>query len=236
MKKFIIILPMFFISCFQVWSQGTAPQLGDVAPSFTAETTNGKLHFPGDYSGSWKILFSHPADFTPVCSSEILELGVLQDDFNKLGTKLVVLSTDALDKHNQWIASMETIRYKDREPVKLKFPLVADEDHLISKKYGMIHTNTNTTRDVRGVFIIDPSNKVRALFYYPMEVGRNMDEIKRTLVALQTADQAHVLTPANWRPGDDVLVNATKTEATTSKPTDPNVYQIVWYMTFKKMN
>jgi len=235
MKKFNIILALLLFSCFQAWSQGNIPLIGDVAPSFTAESTTGKINFPADYSGKWKILFSHPADFTPVCSSELLELGALQGDFDQLGVKLVVLSTDALDKHTQWVKSIETLKYKDREPVTIKFPLVTDQNHEISKKYGMLHPSTNSTKDVRGVFIIDPSNKIRAFFFYPMEVGRNLDEIKRTLVALQTADSKNILTPADWQPGNDVLLKATNNDPNTGKPTDPGVYQLVWYMNFKKL-
>ena len=205
----------------------------------TGESTTGTINIPSDFSGKWTIQFSHPADFTPVCSSELLELGNMQGDFDKLGVKLVVLSTDALDNHNQWVKSIETIKYKNREPVKIKFPLIADQNLEISRKYGMIHPTTSSTKDVRGVFIIDPSNKIRAIFYYPMAVGRNMDEIKRTVIALQMVDSKDVLTPADWQPGGDVLVKAPSsyntTEQHTAAPVDPSLYQVIWYMTFKKM-
>jgi peroxiredoxin 2/4 len=158
----------------------------------------------------------------------------MQDDFDKLGVKLMVLSTDALSSHYQWIQSIETIKYKNREPVKIKFPLIADENHDISKKYGMIQPNTSSTKDVRGVFLIDPSGKIRAIFYYPMAVGRNMDEIKRTVIALQTVDSQNILTPVNWKPGDDVLIKG-YTDI-TAKPADKDVYQLIWYMTFKKLH
>ena len=209
------------------------PLLGEKAPQFTVESTKGVINFPEDYAGNWTILFSHPADFTPVCSSEILELGSMQDDFDKLGIKLMVLSTDALSSHYQWIQSLETIEYKNNEPVKIRFPLIPDENHEISGKYGMIHPNTSSTRSVRGVFLIDPSSRIRAIFYYPMEVGRNMDEIKRTAIALQTVDRQGVLTPANWMPGDDLLIKG-YTDI-TAKPSEKDVYQVIWYMTFKRM-
>jgi len=209
------------------------PLLGEKAPQFTVQSTKGVINFPEDYAGNWTILFSHPADFTPVCSSEILELGSMQDDFDKLGIKLIVLSTDALSSHYQWIQSLETIEYKDREPVKIGFPLLPDENHEISAKYGMIHPNTSSTRAVRGVFLVDPSSRIRAIFYYPMEVGRNMDEIKRTAIALQTVDRQGVLTPANWMPGDDLLLKGYTDIA--AKPSDKDVYQVIWYMTFKKL-
>ena len=240
MKNVAILIAILFFSASHAWSQGTnnIPLLGDNAHSFTAESTTGKISFPKDYAGSWKILFSHPADFTPVCSSELLELGAMQNDFNKLGVKLVVLSTDPLESHQNWVKSMETLNYNDKGPVKFNFPLVADPDRSVSKKYGMMHPSTNSTKDVRGVFIIDPQNIVRAIFFYPMSVGRNMDEIKRTLVALQTTDKLGVYTPANWVPGGDVMLPSTKytsDQTDLAKVNDPDMYQLIWYMTFKKM-
>jgi peroxiredoxin 2/4 len=236
MKKYMFLFTVFLSSGFLVMSQESdktyLPLLGENAPAFTGESTNGVIHFPEDYAGSWTIFLSHPGDFTPVCSSELLELGSMQDDFDKLGVKLMVLSTDALSSHYQWIQSIETIKFKNREPVKIKFPLIADENHDISKKYGMIQPNTSSTKDVRGVFLIDPSGKIRAIFYYPMAVGRNMEEIKRTVIALQTVDSQGILTPVNWKPGDDVLIKG-YTDI-TAQPADKDIYQLIWYMTFKK--
>lgn len=238
MKKHIVLFTALLFSCFFAISQENnriyLPLLGENAPAFTGESTTGVINFPEDYAGTWTILFSHPADFTPVCSSELLELGAMQDDFDKLGVKLIVISTDALSSHYQWVKSLETIKFKNREPVKIKFPLLADEAHDISKKYGMIHPNTSSTKDVRGVFLIDPSGIIRAIFFYPMAVGRNMDEIKRTVIALQTVDSKSVLTPVNWKPGDDVLVK--EYADTTAKPVDKNIYQLIWYMTFKRLD
>jgi peroxiredoxin 2/4 len=221
-------------------NESKIPLLGDDAPSFTAETTNGTLQFPNDYGKSWKILFSHPLDYTPVCSSELLELAYMQDEFDKLGVKLVVVSTDDLKRHKEWKKSMESFSYKNRQPVTIKFPLVDDQSKVVAREYGMIHPSTNNTTDVRGVFIIDPSNKVRYVSFNPMQVGRNIDEIKRMVIALQTTDKEVVLTPANWNPGDDVLVPYVKAgDEGSSKVVsdkDPNLYQVAWYMTFKKMN
>lgn len=237
----MIIATMLFFSLTQIWAQEknhqNYPMLGEDAPSFIAESTLGTLDFPADYSFKWKILFSHPADFTPVCTSEILELAASQDDFEKLGTKLIVVSVDQVDNHLEWKKNMETIKYKDREPVKIEFPLVSDPNLVIAKAYGMIHSATSSTKDVRGVFIVDPKNKIRAIFFYPMEVGRNLGEIERTLVALQTADKQHVLTPANWQPGGDVLIPYVKSTAEAEKlaaKDDPDYYQLTWYMLFKK--
>jgi peroxiredoxin (alkyl hydroperoxide reductase subunit C) len=241
MKKIILIIGILFVSVAQLIAQekktSAFPMIGETAPSFTAESTTGTLNFPDDYNFQWKILFSHPADFTPVCTSEILELAASQKQFDNLGAKLVVVSVDNLDNHIQWEKNIETIRYKDREPVKIDFPLVSDVNLTISKEYGMIHPNSSTTKDVRGVFIVDPKNKIRAIFFYPMNIGRNLGEIERTLVALQTADKQQVLIPANWQPGDDVLIPYTKSSAENDKGTlknDPDYYQVTWYMNFKK--
>ncbi len=241
MKKIIVITGLLLFSISQLWAQNNSrvsiPMIGEEAPSFTAEATTGTVNFPADYPLQWKILFSHPADFTPVCTSEILELAASQAEFNKLRTKIVVISVDSLDTHFQWEKDMETIKYKNREPAKINFPLVADVNLGISKMYGMIHPNSNSTRDVRGVFIVDPKDKIRAIFFYPMNIGRNLGEIERTLIALQTADKNQVLTPANWQPGGDVLVPYIKTKSQSEKMTaenDPDYYQVTWYMRFKK--
>jgi len=243
MKKIMILACILVFSLTQLWAQEknhkNNPMLGDDAPSFTAESTTGILEFPADYNSKWKILFSHPADFTPVCTSEILELAASQNDFEKLGAKIIVISVDQLDNHRAWEKNMETIKYKDREPVKIDFPLVSDANQVISKAYGMIQPGTGSTKDVRGVFIIDPKNKIRAIFFYPMEVGRNLEEIERTLAALQTADKKHVLTPANWQQGGDVLIPYIKSTAENEKllsKDDPDYYQLTWYMRFKREN
>ena len=213
------------------------PLIGESAPTFTGQSTEGAIHFPDDYYGHWKILFSHPADFTPVCNTEILELAGLQDDFDKLDTKLVVMSTDRLSSHIQWVRSLQNIKLYDRESVTIEFPLVSDPDLEISKKYGMLHPTYSTTRDVRGVFIIDPEDKIGAIFFYPASIGRNMDEIKRVLVALQTTAKRNVFTPANWQPGGDVLIpspaSVEEAEKLASKE-DPDIYSLEWYLWFKK--
>lgn len=188
--KYMMILWLFLYSS-NIWSQnepGTQiPMVGDDAPGFIAESTSGVLNFPADYGSKWKIIFSHPRDFTPVCSSEILELAHMQKDFDKLNVKLVILSTDTLYAHVIWERALEKVSYKDRNPVKIKFPMIDDNRLTVSKKYGMIHPNISTTKGVRGVFIIGPKNKIEAIFYYPMNIGRNMEEIKRIVVALQAA-------------------------------------------------
>ncbi len=212
MKNGLMLLLLLFLSSMNLWSQKTnnrsIPLIGDDAPSFTAETTEGTLNFPQDFGSNWKIIFSHPRDFTPVCSSEILELAQLQSDFDKLGVKLLVVSTDELQRHRLWKSALEDLTYKDKVSTKIKFPLVDDSSLAISKQYGMLHIPVSTTKDVRGVFIINPKDKIEAIFFYPMNIGRNMEEIKRTVVALQASGKGkdHLLTPANWQAGDDMLV------------------------------
>lgn len=210
MKKFFSTLACVVLFLSLAFSQNSnnnnIPLIGSNAPSFTAQSTNGKIKFPNDFGSSWKILFSHPRDFTPVCSSELLELANLQKEFDQLGVKIAVISTDNLEQHKMWKAQLESLNYKNRATPKINFPIIDDHEATISKKYGMLHLPASTTEDVRGVFIIDGNNTVRAINFYPMQVGRNMNEIVRLVEALQTTDQAKVLTPANWKPGDDVLI------------------------------
>lgn len=232
MRTIITITILAFLYT-NVYSQ--MPLLGDKAPDFKAETTNGKLDFPDDYYAKWKILFSHPAAFTPVCTTELLELAYLQDDFKSMNTEIIVLSTDGLNSHIQWIESMESINYKDKGQIDIKYPLVSDVGLEISKKYGMIHPNSSETKDVRAVFIIDPDDKIRSIFYYPDNVGRNINEIKRTLVALQEVDKKDNLTPANWTKGDDLLMKtpSSKDEADKlSAKENTSMYSLAWYMWF----
>jgi peroxiredoxin (alkyl hydroperoxide reductase subunit C) len=241
MKKLLILIMVSGMSLnliqAQISGETRIPLIGEPAPRFTAESTSGTINFPDDYYAKWKILFSHPADFTAVCSSEILELANLQEDFKKLNTQLVVVSTDAVSSHIEWVKSLESAKYKSREPVKINFPLVSDKSMEVSKAYGMIHSYSSTTKDVRGVFIIDPNDRIRAVFFYPMEIGRNLDEIKRTLIALQTAEKDNVLIPADWQPGQDVMLHSPKTSAEADKMSEkgtPGVYSVNWYMWFKK--
>jgi peroxiredoxin 2/4 len=239
MKTKILFIAVMFISVNQLWAQevtyGTFPLIGTEAPAFDARSTNGPISFPKDFGNSWKILFSHPRDFTPVCSSEILELAYLQDDFEKLGVKIILLSTDTLAAHTTWKIALEQLKYKGREPVKINFPLVEDNNWAISKKYGMIHSTVSRSLDVRSVFIIGPNNKINAIFYYPMNIGRNMDEIKRTVIALQTADNTKLCTPANWQAGGDLIIPI-PTDADKKNMASPNsnIYQVAWFMTFMK--
>ena len=188
----------------QVYSM---PRIGDKAPEFKAVTTQGDINFPGDYKGKWVILFSHPADFTPVCTSEFMTFASMADDFKKMNTELVGRSVDGLYSHIAWLRTLkEKIEYKGMKDVEVKFPLIEDITMEVSKRYGMLQPGESSTKAVRAVFFIDPKGVIRTIIYYPLAVGRNFDEIKRVLIALQTADNFSVALPADWRPGDDVIV------------------------------
>jgi peroxiredoxin (alkyl hydroperoxide reductase subunit C) len=218
-----------------LWSQEIkyikVPLVGEEAPSFTASSTNGTINFPADYGRKWKILVSHPQDFTPVCSSELIELALAQSSFDKLNTALAVISADPLDQHIQWKKAMEEINYQGRGVAKIKFPLIDDDKLIVSRQYGMIHPASNSTKDVRGVFVVDPDNIIQAIFFYPMNIGRNIDELLRTVEALQTSKANNILTPANWKKGNDVLVLVKPVTAKEKEGTT----EVAWFMTFKKL-
>lgn len=188
------------------------PLIGDEAPSFIADSTAGRISFPDDYDGKWVVLFSHPADFTPVCSSEIATFAAMAEEFKNMNTSLLGISVDSVSSHLAWIKSIqENVRYKAYDKQPIMFPIVADVKMEVAKKYGMIQPNASDTKAVRAVFVIDPKHKIRAIIYYPLSTGRNFDEIKRLLEALQTTDDYGVSTPADWRPGDKVMVSAPAT-------------------------
>ena len=183
------------------------PRIGDKAPEFKAETTQGAINFPSDYKDSWVILFSHPADFTPVCTSEFMTFATLEDKFAKANCKLVGLSVDGLYSHIAWLRTIkDKIEYKGMKDVEVKFPLIEDITMEVAKKYGMIQPGESSTKAVRAVFFIDPKGVIRAIIYYPLSLGRNFDELYRALIAMQTADEFSVATPADWQPGDEVIV------------------------------
>ncbi|MGB5820794.1 MAG: peroxiredoxin [Saonia sp.] len=183
------------------------PRIGDSAPKFKAITTQGPIDFPNDYVGQWVILFSHPAEFTPVCTSEFMTFAKLEEKFNSANCKLVGLSIDGLYSHIAWLRTIkDKIKFKDMENIEVKFPLIEDITMNVAKKYGMIQPGESETQAVRAVFFIDPKGIIRAIIYYPLSLGRNFDEIYRALIAMQTADVFSVATPADWNPGDDVIV------------------------------
>lgn len=244
MRTLFLLTSVLFFTLGHLFAQNIngikIPLIGATAPSFKAETTNGSLHFPDDYGRNWKIIFSHPRDFTPVCSSEILELAQMQNEFKDLNVKFVILSTDLLEKHKQWKAALEQTEYKGKDPVKIDFPFVDDNNMDISKKYGMLHLPVSTTKDVRGVFIISPTNKIESIHFYPMNIGRNMEEIKRTVMALQAASgdiNSQLLTPANWKLGDDLMVPHypyTESQLIQDPGLADKYYNVGSFMWFKK--
>lgn len=183
------------------------PRIGDKAPEFKAITTQGEINFPEEYKGKWVILFSHPADFTPVCTSEFMTFAKREPEFTALNCQLVGLSIDGLYSHIAWLRTIkEKIEYKGMKNIEVNFPLIEDITMEVAKKYGMIQPGESSTKAVRAVFFIDPKGMIRAIIYYPLSMGRNFDELKRALIAMQTADTYNIATPADWQPGDDVIV------------------------------
>lgn len=183
------------------------PLIGDPAPAFKAVTTQGPINFPDDYKGKWVILFSHPADFTPVCTTEFMTFATMEEDFRSLNTELIGLSIDSLYAHIAWLRTIkEKIEFNGMKGVEVNFPLIEDLRMDVAKLYGMVQPSASTTQAVRAVFIIDPKGIVRTIMYYPASTGRNMEEIKRVILALQKADKEAIATPANWQPGDDVII------------------------------
>ena len=184
--------------------QSRIPLLGEKVPSFEAQTTRGKIKFPEDYKGKWVVLFSHPADFTPVCTTEFVAFQKRYDEFKKLGCELIGLSIDQVFSHIKWVEWI-----KEKLNIEIKFPIIADDQGKIATMLGMIHPGKGSNT-VRAVFVIDPNGIVRAILYYPQEVGRNMDEILRLVKALQVSDENHVAVPANWPNneliGDEVII------------------------------
>ncbi len=184
----------------------TMPRIGDLAPDFEAVTTIGPIKFSEYIKHNWTILFSHPADFTPVCTTEMSGFAQEQAFFSKLNTKLIGLSIDSIHSHLAWVNNVRT-----NTNVYMDFPIIADIDMKVAKLYGMLHPGASETAAVRAVFFIDPKGTIRLIMYYPLNVGRNMAEIKRVLIALQTADQNSCALPLNWEPGEMVIVPPPKT-------------------------
>ncbi|MFP4367840.1 MAG: peroxiredoxin [Bacteroidales bacterium] len=240
MKYLILAIGLVALSLSLSFSQQTSdqriPLIGSQAPAFKSSSTKGPVSFPEDFGKSWKILFAHPRDFTPVCSSEILELAHRQDDFKELGAQLLVISVDRMASHKSWKAELESIPYKGRNPVKIDFPFVVDSAAVISHSYGMIDPKTGSGQSIRGVFFVDPDNEIRAFQFYPNEVGRNSDEILRTLKALQSQrSRDNIVIPSDWQPGDDVMIPIlTKEDKEELQTPESKIHYINWYMIFRK--
>ena len=205
------------------------PVLGQKAPDFEATTTQGMLKL-SDFEGSWLVLFSHPADFTPVCTTEFIAFSEIYEELKKRKVELLGLSVDSISSHIAWIRNVE-----EKMGVKIPFPIIADLNKEIAKKYGMIHPDQSKTETVRCVFVIDPESKIRAMIYYPLTTGRNMREILRLIDALQITDEHKVATPANWNPGDPVVVPPpTTTEQAEERIKEGYEYKD-WYLCMKKL-
>ena len=213
------------------------PLIGEDAPAFKAITTQGEINFPEDYKGKWVILFSHPADFTPVCTTEFMTFASMIDEFKAINTELVGLSVDSLYAHIAWLRRIQELEWKDMKHVNVTFPLIEDIRMEVANKYGMIQPNASNTQAVRAVFVIDPNGKIRTILYYPLSTGRNFDEIKRIILALQKADSDHCATPADWRPGADVIVPTAGSCGTARERMEnqsEDQYCLDWFLCFKK--
>jgi peroxiredoxin (alkyl hydroperoxide reductase subunit C) len=206
-------------------------RIGSKAPDFIAKTTHGELRFSDYNKDSWVIFFSHPADFTPVCSTEFHEFALRHDEFKKRNTRLLGLSIDSVYSHLAWVHSIEQLF-----DTKVPFPVVADLDTKVAQLYGMIHPGASETVTVRAVYFIDPTMTIRAIIYYPLNVGRNLDEIVRTLDALQTATKHGVACPANWKPGDKVIVPAPVTyEGMNTRLAEEGLERKDWWLSKKNL-
>lgn len=208
----------------------TMPRIGDVAPDFEANTTFGPLKFSDYAKGSWTVLFSHPADFTPVCTTEMSGFAQEKPFFDAHNTKLMGLSIDSIHSHIAWVNNV-----KKNTGVLFDFPIIADIDMKVSKLYGMLQPGESETAAVRAVFFIDPEQKIRLVMYYPLNVGRNMDEIKRSLEALQTSDEHKVAMPLNWKKGDKVIVPPPKTVDEMNEREASDLEMVDFYLAKKSL-
>ena len=208
------------------------PLIGEPAPEFGANTTHGYIHFPNDYRGRWVVFFSHPGDFTPVCTTEFMTFQSMIEEFRALNTELVGLSIDSNASHMAWIQTIRNdVVFQGWKNVEISFPIIADTSGDIARRYGMLQPGAGDTDTVRAVFIIDPRGTIRTVLYYPKSVGRNITEIKRIVIALQTSDAFHVATPAEWIPGEDVIVPAPTKMSDIRRGNDRD-----WFLKFKSIS
>lgn len=216
------------------------PRIGDEAPHFVAKTTQGEIHFPEDYKGKWVILFSHPADFTPVCTTEFMTFASMQEEFKSMNVELIGLSIDSIFAHIAWLRTIkEKIKWNGMENLEIKFPVIEDIKMEVANKFGMISPKESTTQAVRAVFFIDPKGIIRTIMYYPQSLGRNFAEIKRVIQGLQKADAEAIATPANWQPGDDVIIPAPGSCGLAKERVEnqnDETYCLDWFLCFKKEN
>lgn len=205
------------------------PRIGEFAPDFEAMSTHGKIRL-SDFRGKWVILFSHPADFTPVCTTEFVALAKRWEEFQKRNVQLIGLSVDSTYSHIAWIRWIE-----EKEGVKIPFPIISDVDMKMSKLYGMIHASESSTHAVRALFVIDPNGRIRAIIYYPLSTGRSTDEILRLIDALQVTHKHGVATPADWKPGDPVIVEPPTTAEGAEERLKAGYECKDWFLCYKKI-
>lgn len=207
------------------------PRIGDIAPDFSAMTTKGMIKMSDFAKDKWIVMFSHPADFTPVCTTEMSGFALRKQEFTDLNAELLGLSIDSIHAHLGWVANV-----KEKTGVYFDFPIIADLDMKVSKLYGMLQPNESETAAVRAVFFIDPNKKIRLIMYYPLNVGRNMDEILRALKALQTADKFKVALPLDWKPGEKVILPAPRTlDEMEARMADNSVEKVDFYLAKKSL-
>ncbi len=205
------------------------PRINEPAPQFTAKTTHGEISL-SDYKGKWVVLFSHPADFTPVCTTEFIAFAKAFDDFQKLNTQVIGLSIDSIYSHIAWVRNIQ-----DNFGIKIPFPVIADLDMKVAHAYGMVHPGASDTSAVRAVFVIDPEQKLRAMIYYPLSNGRSIPEVLRIVEALQTSDKFGVATPEGWRKGDKVIVPPPASQQEAEKRVTENYEITDWYFSKKEL-
>jgi alkyl hydroperoxide reductase subunit AhpC len=202
-------------------------QLGDTAPDFTAETTEGKINFYDYLGDSWGILFSHPADYTPVCTTELGRTAALKKEFEKRNTKVLAVSVDPLDKHQGWTKDIN-----ETQNCNVDFPIIADEDKTVANLYGMLHPKASATTTVRSLFIIGPDKKIKLMIVYPASTGRNFNEVLRVLDSLQLTSDYSVSTPADWKEGEDVIVATSISTEDAKKKFPKGVREVKPYLRY----
>ncbi len=205
------------------------PRINEPAPQFTAKTTHGEISL-SDYKGKWVVLFSHPADFTPVCTTEFMAFAKAFDDFQKINTQVIGLSIDSIYSHIAWVRNIQ-----DNFGIKIPFPVIADLDMKVAHAYGMVHPGASDTSAVRAVFVIDPEQKLRAMIYYPLSNGRSIPEILRIVEALQTSDEFGVATPEGWRKGEKVIVPPPTSQQEAEKRVTEKYEITDWYFSKKEL-
>jgi peroxiredoxin (alkyl hydroperoxide reductase subunit C) len=205
------------------------PRINETAPEFSAKTTQGTIKL-SDYKGKWVVLFSHPADFTPVCTTEFIAFAKKSPEFEKINTKVIGLSIDSVFSHLAWVRNIE-----QNFGVRIPFPVIADLDMKVAKLYGMVHPGASDTSAVRAVFVIDDKGILRTMVYYPLSNGRSIDEVYRIVLALQTSEKNGVATPENWQPGDKVIVPPPQTQEAAEKRSKEGYEYTDWYFSKKAL-